>query len=87
MVDLPIVIDHLPEAIAFAIGPKSSVHPKSFGVPAFAEAMPLVVLEIAGVYGSIGVGHDTKAVPLVGGGVTFSLVRGVSIIDDYDGGV
>jgi hypothetical protein len=51
------------------------------------KAMPLVVLEIAGVYGSIGVGHDTKAVSLVGDGVTFSLVSGVSIIDYYDGGV
>ena len=87
MVDLPIVIDHLPDAVPLSICPIPGVHPKSFGVPAFAKAMPLVVLEIAGVYGSIGVGHDTKAVPLVGGGVTFSLVRGVSIIDDYDGGV
>ena len=87
MVNLPIGIDHLPEAVPLSICPIPGVHPKSFGVPAFAKAMPLVVLEIAGVYGSIGVGHDTKAVSLVGDGVTFSLVRGVSIIDDYDGGV
>lgn len=86
MVDLPVGINHLAKAIAFTICPKARIHAKTPRIPAFAKAMPLVILKITSVYGPVGVRNHTEAVPLVGGGVSFSLIGGVHIVNDDGNG-
>jgi hypothetical protein len=86
MIDLPVGVNHFAKTIAFTVCPETRVHAKTLGIPAFAKAMPLVILEITSIYGPVGVGHYTEAMPLVGGGVAFSLIGGVSSVIDDDHG-
>jgi hypothetical protein len=85
MIHLPIRIYHLPQSITLPIGPKARIDTQSIGIPTFPKSMSFIMLKVASVDRSIAITHDAESMSEVGGGMTFTLVRWVSIVDNDNG--